>query len=102
MLIRCGDDLLSHVLRRSTISAVALNGRVRDGIGCFAHAMITTPKKHGGSPRRSTECARHGCYATVRRHRVDHLGGSVSATGSVFTVDCRSKNKQLMLCVYVF
>ena len=42
---RCGDDLLSHVLRRSTISAVALNGRVRDGIGCFAHAMITTPKQ---------------------------------------------------------
>src|SRR5210317_38762 len=44
-LIRFGDDLLSHVLRRSTISAVALNCRVRDGIGCFAHAMITKPKK---------------------------------------------------------
>ena len=51
MFIRCGNDLLSHVLRRSTISAAALNGRVRDGIGCFARAMITTPKKHntGGS-----------------------------------------------------
>jgi hypothetical protein len=46
VFIRCGNDLLSHVLRRSTISAVALNCRVRDGIGCFAHAMITTPKKH--------------------------------------------------------
>ncbi len=48
--IRCGSDLLSHVLRRSTISAVALNGRVRDGIGCFAHAMTTTPKKEHQVP----------------------------------------------------
>ena len=36
---------LSHALRRSTISATALNGRVRDGIGCFAGAMITKPRK---------------------------------------------------------
>ena len=35
-LSRSGGDLLSHVLRRSTIGAAALNGRVRDGIGCFA------------------------------------------------------------------
>ena len=45
LLIRCGNDLLSHALRRSTISAAALNCRVRDGVGCFARAMITTPKK---------------------------------------------------------
>lgn len=44
-LIRFGDDLLSHVLRRSTIGAAALNCRVRDGVGCFARAMITKPKK---------------------------------------------------------
>ena len=44
-LIRFGDDLLSHVLRRSTIGATALNGRVRDGTGCFARAMITKPGK---------------------------------------------------------
>ena len=44
-LTRFGDDLLSHALRRSTISATALNGRVRDGIGCFAGAMITKPRK---------------------------------------------------------
>ena len=43
--IRFGDDLLSHALRRSTISAAALNGRVRDGIGCFARAMITKSNK---------------------------------------------------------
>ena len=46
-LSRSGGDLLSHVLRRSTIGATALNGRVRDGIGCFARAMATRPgKKH--------------------------------------------------------
>ena len=44
-LVRFGGDLLSHVLRRSTIGATALNGRVRDGIGCFARAMSTKPKK---------------------------------------------------------
>ena len=38
-----GGDLLSHVLRRSTIGALALNCRVRDGIGCFADAMTTRP-----------------------------------------------------------
>ena len=44
-LFRFGGDLLSHVLRRSTIGATALNGRVRDGIGCFARAIATKPKK---------------------------------------------------------
>ena len=48
-LFRFGGDLLSHVLRRSTIGATALNCRVRDGIGCFARAIATKPKKrHGG------------------------------------------------------
>ena len=42
-LIRSGGDLLSRVLGRSTISGVALNFRVRDGIGCFAPSMATRP-----------------------------------------------------------
>ena len=42
---RFGSDLLSHVLRRSTIGATALNGRVRDGTGCFTCAMATKPGK---------------------------------------------------------
>ena len=45
LLVRSGGDLLSHVLRRSTIGAPALNGRVRDGIGCFARAMTTRPEE---------------------------------------------------------
>ena len=43
---RFGGDLLSHVLRRSTIGASALNGRVRNGIACFARAMTTKPRKN--------------------------------------------------------
>ena len=44
-LSRFGGDLLSHVLGRSTIGAAALNGRVRNGAGCFARAMTTKPRK---------------------------------------------------------
>ena len=36
VLGRPGDDLLSRVLRHSTIGAEAFNGRVRDGIGFFS------------------------------------------------------------------
>ena len=45
VFFRLGGDLLSHVLRRSTIGAAVLNGRVRNGIGCFTRAMTTKPKK---------------------------------------------------------
>ena len=48
---RFGGDLLSHVLRRSTIGATALNDRVRNGAGCFARAMTTKPKKDHNAAR---------------------------------------------------
>lgn len=54
-LSRSGGDLLSHVLRRSTIGATALNGRVRDGIGCFARAMATRPGKKRSALRLSPQ-----------------------------------------------
>ena len=61
-LSRFGGDLLSHVLRRSTIGATALNGRVRDGTGCFARAMTTKPrKKH--APR--MQLSLHGGASSV-------------------------------------
>ena len=50
LLVRFGGDLLSHTLRCSTIGAKALNGRVRNGAGCFALAMTTKPKKQHHSP----------------------------------------------------
>ena len=44
---RPGDDLLSHVLRQSTIGAKAFDGRVRDGIGSYHLAKATRPAKNG-------------------------------------------------------
>jgi hypothetical protein len=47
VLGRPGDDLLSHVLRQSTIGAKAFDGRVRDGIGSYHLAKATRPAKNG-------------------------------------------------------
>src|SRR5262245_65371662 len=45
-LCRPGSDLLSRVLRRSTISAGAFHGRVRNGNGC-SHPANTTRSAKG-------------------------------------------------------
>ena len=42
---RPGSDLLSRVLRRSTISAGTFHGRVRNGIGCSRSAITTRSAK---------------------------------------------------------
>jgi hypothetical protein len=42
---RPGNDLLSQVLRHSTIGAEEFNGRVRDGIGFRLLATATRPAK---------------------------------------------------------
>ena len=68
LLARFGGDLLSHVLRRSTIGVPALNGRVRDGIGCFAGAMTTKPRKKPisvGVQRGLRGCALRGSCCTA-------------------------------------
>ena len=66
-------------MRRSTIGAVALNGRVRDGIGCIAHAVTTKPAKNKSSPEggafRGTRDARGRCLSLV------HLGQWLLASG---------------------
>src|SRR5271157_4200732 len=49
VLCRPGGDLLSHVLRQSTIGAKAFDGRVRDGIGSDRLARATRPAKNGSS-----------------------------------------------------
>ena len=49
VLCRPGSDLLSRVLRRSTIGAEEFNGRVRDGIGFRLLAIATRPAKHMGN-----------------------------------------------------
>ena len=45
VLGRPGSDLLSQVLRLSTIGAGEFNGRVRDGIGFELPANTTKPAK---------------------------------------------------------
>src|SRR5690606_19896106 len=47
-LSRPGDVLLSHALRRSTIGAEDLHGRVRNGIGCYLLAITTRPTQRVG------------------------------------------------------
>ncbi len=49
VLGRPGNDLLSRVLRHSTIGAEEFNGRVRDGIGFRLLAQITGPAKDKAS-----------------------------------------------------
>ena len=46
MLAGPGGDLLSHVLRRSTMGAAGFHGRVREGIGWFTCAVTTRSSKH--------------------------------------------------------
>ena len=48
VLGRPGNDLLSRVLRHSTIGAEEFNGRVRDGIGFGLLAQVTGPAKNSG------------------------------------------------------
>ena len=48
VLCRPGSDLLFRVLRRSTIGAGAIYGRVRDGIGYGHPARATRPAKDRG------------------------------------------------------
>ena len=55
-----GDDLLSRVLRHSTISAEAFNGRVRDGIGFGRLAQITGPAKDNSKQMNGLRCVVHG------------------------------------------
>ena len=81
LLVRFGGDLLSHVLRRSTIGAAALNGRVRDGIGCFACAMTTKPKEqHLGSASSASRTR----YTRVIKDDVSKSYASVYAFEPVF------------------
>src|SRR5271165_7188344 len=59
VLCRPGDDLLSHVLRQSTIGAKAFDGRVRDGIGslspCKGHQAGKGRNRRSGDGDRQSE-----------------------------------------------
>src|SRR6056297_3201856 len=87
---RFGGDLLSHDLSRSTIGAVALNGRVRNGTGCFAHAMTTKPSKN---PCRCAVGLFCGCWACDASGV--HVFGKPGATTATIFRSWRSKSTVL-------
>ncbi len=64
---RPGGDLLSHVLRRSTIGAEAFHGRVRDGIGC-----LTPRHDHQVTEAQDRRCYRKRCML-VRASEVEDV-----------------------------
>ena len=77
-LFRSGGDLLSHVLRRSTIGVGTLIGRVRDGIGSFVPAMTTRPEKRPGSSDLRRLLPKHQCCSRFRVRAFDDPGRRVA------------------------
>ena len=55
VLGRPGNDLLSRVLRHSTIGAEAFNGRVRDGIGFFSASLKSPDRRRTRASKRFVE-----------------------------------------------
>ena len=98
--VRSGGDLLSHVLRRSTIGVGALIGRVRDGIGSFASTMATRPDRKRAAPAMGVSSC-DDCALRGGRHQ--RLTGRGPRSGSGFAVssdDC-SKSIGLLLTFLV-
>ncbi len=52
-----GGDLLSHVLRRSTMGAAGFHGRVRNGVGWGTRAMTTRSSKNPQAGKRQAKGA---------------------------------------------
>ena len=71
VLGRPGSDLLSQVLRHSTIGAEEFNGRVRDGIGFSLSAKTTRPAKDDEAKRKRSE--RPGRFRDLDRKAVVFL-----------------------------
>lgn len=80
-LCRPGSDLLSRVLRRSTIGAGAFHGRVRNGNGCSRPAITTRSakgKREAGFRHEPCVKASPGRRSTLRQCPMDaqrHLEG---------------------------
>src|SRR5574337_2180489 len=74
VLCRPGDDLLSRVLRQSTIGAKAFDGRVRDGIGSDRLAKATRPAKNGGRKKISSGRSKTGFFVADFKSASSRLG----------------------------
>ena len=78
---RPGGDLLSRVLRQSTIGAEGFHGRVRDGIGWGALAMTTRSARNRVGFVRCVGCvlfAVYVCGFAAARERMDQAGRAIS------------------------
>ena len=94
---RFGGDRLSHVLRRSTIGATALNGRVRNGSGCIARAMTTKPSKNQiWRPRLGRHAGVSALFFKVSREPAPLVGAPVSINTEVVSVVVQGQ----VYCVY--
>jgi hypothetical protein len=88
VLGRPGDDLLSQVLRHSTIGAEEFNGRVRDGIGFRLLAKATRPAKDTEARGFWLSC---GCASRGRRSVWDRdVGDDLSVVVSTTLTGCES------------
>ena len=72
---RPGSDLLSRVLRHSTIGAEEFNGRVRDGIGFKLLAKTTRPAKDTDTKQafRLSVMGETRCRASRHASSSDHI-----------------------------
>ena len=87
-LRRPGNDLLSQVLRHSTIGAEAFDGRVRDGIGSNHFARVTRPakgRKQTGLARLKRASAINRDWALINEN--DQVDRAIS-TGKLHTLLC--------------
>ena len=91
-----GDDLLSHVLRQSTIGAKAFDDRVRDGIGCRPPAKATRSSSpsavglnqgSGACPGRDPGVLRAESLRMISMH--DAVLSSIGRLGPVSSERCR-------------
>ena len=85
---RPGGDLLSRVLRRSTIGAEGFHGRVRDGIGCLAprhdHQVDQDQmsENRGQKSRRSSDiCSLFSDLCALREVLVSRFASALRARG---------------------
>ena len=81
-LVRPGGDRLSRVFRRSTMGGCALNGRVRDGIGCVAQPMAARPDQ--GPPPWAVPPGAAGRARSHQTSRRPAAGQGPSATRQPF------------------
>ena len=84
---RPGDVLLSHALRRSTIGAEGLYGRVRNGIGCGSLAVTTRSSKRAGNTRQKAGRRYYDCDFLLSVWDLNALGLPLHMTVAIKPIE---------------